>query len=63
MYLTLMDKVVLVTLAAISLTMLENIVTASLDVGKRERFDRACRVAFPAGYVTALAIVLLPSIL
>jgi len=62
-YLTLMDKVVLVTLAVISLTMLENVVTARLDTLKRERFDRACRVAFPAGYVATLAIILLPALL
>ena len=43
--------------------MLENVVTAGLDTQKRERFDRVCRVAFPAGYGATLAIILLPAVL
>jgi hypothetical protein len=62
-YLTLMDKVVLVTLAVISLTMLENIVSAGPDSERRERLDRACRIFFPVGYVAALAIILVPALL
>ena len=59
-YLTLMDKVALLTLVFIAMTMLENIVATRMEPEGRRRLDRACRVVFPVGYYASLALVLAP---
>ena len=58
-YLTIMDSIVLLTLIAIGATMVQNIITSTLDEGKRLRVDSVCRYAFPVGYYGLLAITLL----
>lgn len=59
-YLTLMDKVALLTLIIIAMTMLENIISSRLPTANRQRMDRTCRVAFPVVYYTLLSVLLWP---
>jgi hypothetical protein len=59
-YLTLMDKVALLTLVIIAMTMLENIIVTRLPADRRIRVDVACRVVFPLTYYASLALILGP---
>ena len=61
-YLTIMDSIVLLTLITIGATMVQNIITSTLDEGKRFRVDSVCRYAFPVGYYGLLAITLLTAL-
>jgi hypothetical protein len=46
-YLTVLDKIALLALVLIALTMVENLVTSRMDEADRHEFDRRCRIAFP----------------
>lgn len=59
-YLTVMDKVALVTLLFIAMTMFENLITSRMTVERRLRVDRASRILFPLSYVSILLSTLMP---
>jgi len=59
-YLTVMDKVALITLLFIALTMLQNILTSRMSPERRLRYDRASRILFPVSYASIMASILLP---
>lgn len=59
---TLADKLIMLTLGAIVLSVVQTILALALFAGKREaaqqRLDRACRWAFPLAYGLVLAVIL-----
>lgn len=62
-YLTILDKVTLLALVLIALTMLENLATARLAEEQRARFDQASRIAFPLALAAGLAATMIPSLI
>lgn len=56
LYLTMMDKVALLTLVFIAMTMLENIVATRMEPTRRRRLDGACRIVFPLACYASLAV-------
>ena len=60
-YLTVLDKIVLLALVLIALTMFENLIGAQMEHESRLRVDRFCRVVFPLVMFSALGILLIPA--
>ncbi len=61
-YLTVADKVMILSIMAIAATMLESIVVDRWSVtnpGRKLLIDRVCRVAFPVVYLSSLALLAL----
>ncbi len=59
-YLTVADKVMLLSVIFIAGTMLESLLVDDLslsDPERKARIDRICRVAFPVGYLALLAVL------
>jgi hypothetical protein len=61
-YLTVLDKIVLLALVLIALTMLENLIGAQMEHESRLRIDRFCRAIFPLVMFSALGILLIPTL-
>lgn len=59
-YLTLLDKIALMVLILIALTMLENLISSRMTEAGRFRLDRACRLVFPLALLIGLGTLLLP---
>ncbi len=56
-YLTVADKVMILSIVFIAATMVESVLVDSLtrtDLPRKLKFDRICRVAFPAAYFSSL---------
>ncbi len=60
-YLTVLDKIALLALVLIALTMVDNLLTSRMDETRRHEFDRRCRVAFPLALGLGLALLILPA--
>ena len=60
-YLTVLDKIVLLALVLIALTMFENLVSAQMTPEARLRIDRICRAVFPLVMFSALGMLLIPA--
>ncbi len=61
-YLTVLDRILLITLVFIAMTMLVNLVTSRMDQDGRFRFDRSCRLVFPLSYFGILLAILIPAL-
>lgn len=59
-YLTVADKVMILSVVTIALTMVESIVVdgwTHTNLARKERVDRICRVLFPCAYLIALLVL------
>lgn len=61
-YLTALDKIVLLALVLIALTMFENLIGAQMEHDSRLRLDRFCRAVFPLVMFSVLGILLIPAL-
>jgi hypothetical protein len=57
-YLTILDKIALLALVLIPLTMAVNLITVRMTKEARHKFDRACRILFPAAVVIGLGTII-----
>ena len=62
-YLTLMDKIMVISFLLLAITVLESYIVSRFDEEQRNqalRIDRAARWIFPLGYVGLIVLILLP---
>ena len=63
-YLTLMDKIMVISFLLLAITVLESYIVSRYDEEERSqalRIDRAARWIFPLGYIALIALILLPA--
>ncbi len=61
-YLTVADKVMILSVVAIAATMVESLLVDGIthtDLERKQKIDRICRVAFPGAYLAALLVLAL----